>query len=138
MNSASGAFVLDAFALLAFFRDEKAADTVEGLLIACRDGTYKAFLSVVNLGELYYRTAREFGEVRAEEVLNVLGDYAVEVLDLTRAIALSAASLKTVHTVSLADCVAAALAMDLEATLVTGDRDFERFQPRLNVLWLEA
>ena len=55
-------YVLDSFALLAYFGNEPGAETVEQLLRQAQDETVTLHLSLVNLGEVYYITQRERGQ----------------------------------------------------------------------------
>ncbi len=128
--------VLDSYALIAFFRDEPGAEAVVDLLERARAGQTQLMMAVVNLGEVIYRTIREHGVQRAQEVLTDLENYPVEFVDIDRELALSAASLKGAFRISYADCIAAALAMRLDATLVTGDPDFRLLEDRVAVEWL--
>ncbi len=54
-------YVLDSFALLAYFGNEPGAETVEQLLGQAQNQTVTLHLSLVNLGEVYYITQRERG-----------------------------------------------------------------------------
>ncbi len=50
---------LDAFALLAWLKDEPGADLVEGFLNQADSETdFDCFVSLINLGEVYYRLGR--------------------------------------------------------------------------------
>ena len=131
-----GNFVLDSFALLAVFRDEPAADAVLDLLQQARLGEISLVMSVINLGEVIYHTIRERGTERAQGVLADFERYPIEVIDIDRELALAGAELKGLHRISYADCIAAALAERLDATLVTGDRDFRHVEDRVAIEWL--
>jgi len=50
--------------------------------------------------------------------------------------ALKAGELKALHKIPYVDCIAAALALQHRATLVTGDRDFEKLGRHFPVLWI--
>jgi len=128
--------VLDSFALLAYFQDEAAADEVEALLLAAREGRTRLAISVINLGEVFYRTMRQFGIRRAEEVLGRLEEYEIDVVDVDRRLALSAARIKGAHGLGYADCFVAALARRLGGRVVTGDPDFRRVEGMVPVEWL--
>jgi predicted nucleic acid-binding protein len=49
---------------------------------------------------------------------------------------MAAARLKARHTISYADAFAVALAQELGAPVVTGDREFEHVESLVEVLWL--
>ena len=129
-------YVLDSFALLALFRDEVAADTVEDLIrLAQREEAHLA-IATVNLGEVAYRVEREFGFERVQNVLGKIVEFQIDVVDVDRALALMAARYKAIYKMSYADCIATALAQRLEAPLVTGDPDFQQVEHLVSVEWL--
>ena len=127
--------VLDAFALLALFRDEQAAETVQEFLDQARKSQARLVMSVINLGEVFYKTARQSGLERAKAVLAMAKQFPIEFPPVDQDLALAAAELKGAHRISYADCIAAALAQRLGATLVTGDTGFEQIAD-LRVEWL--
>jgi len=129
-------FVLDSFALLAFFQDEPGADAVSDLLLRARKGDARLAITVVNLAEMVYRTLREHGIARAQEVLARIEEYGIEVVEVDRDLALAAAHLKGSYRIAYADCLAAALAQRLDATIVTGDPDFAQVEGLVRVQWL--
>ena len=47
-------YVLDSFALLAYFQAEPGGQMVRAVLEAARDQTATLFLSLMNAGEMYY------------------------------------------------------------------------------------
>jgi predicted nucleic acid-binding protein len=49
---------------------------------------------------------------------------------------INAAKLKSTVSLSYADAFAASLAMELNATLVSGDAEYKPLEPNLKVLWL--
>lgn len=131
-------YVLDAFALLSWLKKEPGADTVVSLLRQANKGQVKLLMCIVNLGEVIYKTLREYGQQRTEEVLVVTQALAIDFIDADRPLALSAAALKGVHRMSYADCFAAALAQRESATVVTGDPDFRQVEQLIPIEWLSA
>ena len=114
--------VLDAQALEAYLCDEPAAAAVEALLMS---GEQK-LMATVNLAELVDRMRRVRGVSSATLVADlVLSGIHFSALDAELAVA--AAELRAIHyhrttcPVSIADCTAAALALDRGACLVTSD-----------------
>jgi len=128
--------VLDAFALMALFRNEPAAARVEALLEKATSGECELFMSVVNLGEVAYTVEIRQGLQAAKEAVAAINQAAIEVVDVDRALALVAARLKATTRVGYADCFAAALAQRLDAAVLTGDPDFRRLEGAVAVEWL--
>jgi PIN domain nuclease of toxin-antitoxin system len=64
-------YVMDSFAMIAFFEDEPGADKVALILKSLMDRKAKAYMSVINWGEIYYNTLREQGMIRHVTQVNV-------------------------------------------------------------------
>ena len=119
-------YVLDAFALLAHFKNEPGARRMGELFAGASAASQDLPISVVNLAEVIYKTIRQFGQERAQQVLGEVRQLPIVVLGVDEQLALDAAVIKGTHRISYADCIAAALAQRLGAILVTGDRGFEQ------------
>lgn len=131
------AYVLDSYALLAHFEDEAGGEQVRKLLKAALAGKTSLFLSVINLGELYYNTLRERGSEQAEEVWFVMEQLPVSLVEADKDMTREAARLKGKHPVAYADCFAAALGMRKRAKIVTGDPEFKKFKDAVAVEWIK-
>ena len=128
--------VLDSSALMAFFEDRGGARTVEVLLGKAAEAKCPLLMSVVNWGEVYYSVWRTRGEGVAGGKLREIAQLPIEIVDADFELTRSAASLKAVHGLPYADCFAAALAGSRKAPLVTSDKDFERIESLLKIVWL--
>jgi uncharacterized protein len=118
----SEAYVLDAWAFLAFLqKEEPAGARVSQLLQEALNETARLFASIVNLGEVYYRVGRTRGQALADETLAELRGLPVTVLPAREDTVQAAARFKIHFAVSYADAFAAAAARQLDAVLVTGD-----------------
>lgn len=117
-------YVLDSFALIAYFEGEKGQEIVKGLFEQAIKGGCELFLSVVNMGEIAYIVERERGLPRAQETLARIDELPISISEVDRGLALSAAHLKARYPMAYADCFAAALAQSKDAALVTGDPEF--------------
>lgn len=136
MTSPPSVYVLDSFALLAFFQDEAGADSMERLLERAQRGEVRLAMTVANLGEVFYRTIRNFGMERAEEVLGRMEEYPIELVDVDRELALRSAYLKGSFRMAYCDCLAAALAQRLGGVIITGDPDFRQVERLVAVEWI--
>jgi ribonuclease VapC len=128
-------FVVDAFALLAMFQAEPGGPRVRDLIQEARKSEVALAMATVNLGEVFYRTVRENGLERAKAVVAMARQFPIDFLPVDENLALVAAEIKGTYRVSYADCIAAALAQRLGATLVTGDEGFRQI-PDLQIEWL--
>lgn len=129
-------YVLDSYALLAYFQAEPGGSAVRALLEGARDQTATLTLSLMNAGERYYIMHRQQGSERAEAMLDDLRALPITFAPATEERIFAAARLKAEHAMSYADAFAAGLAMELGATLVTGDPEFRSVEARLAVMWL--
>jgi len=129
-------YVMDSFAMIAFFEDEPGADEVAEILDALMDRKAKAFMSVVNWGEIYYNTMREQGIEEAENVLTQFNKYPIQLIEADKKLTYEAAKLKARYNIAYADCFAAALSSRLKALLVTGDPEFEKLEDEISIEWI--
>ena len=131
--------LLDAWAALAWLRGEgEAASQMRRLLLSARRGTLQLIMSVINLGEVYYRIAKVSDESNARQVLDRFRLTPVVVVPVENQLVFQAASLKARYPISYADAFAAALAIERGARLVTGDPDFQPLEVAklLKIQWL--
>lgn len=129
-------YVLDSYALIAYFEDEPGADWVAQILRQLTRGKAEGYMSVVNWGEVYYNIMREDGVSEADRVILQLDKYPIRVVEVNRDSAYEAAKLKGKYRIAYADCFAAALSIKLNASLVTGDSEFKKLKERISIQWI--
>lgn len=114
--------VLDAWAILALLQgEEPAASVVAELLATAGHNKVKVYISLINLGEVFYSIGKRKGEEAARETLEELYHLPIVVSPAEHDLVLKAATLKIHHPLSYADAFAVALAQSLDAPVVTGD-----------------
>jgi predicted nucleic acid-binding protein len=128
--------VLDSFALIAYFRDEPGAETMEGLLVSAGKKDSPLLMTDVNYAEVKYSILKKDGAEAWGEAAKVLEGLPIDFHSTTRALADAAADFKARHKLSLADAFAAALAKERKAELVTGDPEFKPLEKEIKVQWL--
>ena len=128
--------VLDSFALLRLFRDEKGADTVAQLLEEAGRLKRRVLMTELNYAEVQYIVRRKDGDDVWEKVARELSAISIEFIPVGRELANAAAEIKSRFALSLADAFAAVLAELLDAQLVTGDPEFKPLKKELKILWL--
>ena len=129
-------YVLDSFAVLAYFQAEIGGAKVKTILKEASSGKAVAFLSVLNLGEIIYITERRLGSDTAESILGDILRLPVQLAEADMERVLAAAHIKAHHAVSYADAFVVSLAQELNATIVTADPEFKTVQSLVNILWL--
>ncbi len=118
-------FVLDSYAMLAFFRNEKGRDKVERLLNEAVANKHELYMTCINAGEVYYMTCRKESVVKADIVWKALQQFPIHIVEIDLAFTLKAAKIKAANKLSYADAFAAVLTITKKATLITGDREFD-------------
>ncbi|WDN88223.1 hypothetical protein BuS5_01199 [Desulfosarcina sp. BuS5] len=131
-------YVMDSFAMIAFFEDEPGAEKVALILKSIMDRKAKAYMSVINWGEIYYNTLREQGVETAEKVVGQLKQYPIEIVDADQKLIYEAAKLKGSYKIAYADCFAAALSYRLKGVVVTGDPEFKKLGDKYSIQWLKT
>jgi predicted nucleic acid-binding protein len=136
LKSSTKIYVLDANAILDYVQDGPGGATVERLLReVSREGS-ALIISVINMGEAFYYLWRNKGEQKARQTMDELALLPIQIIPVDLSQALKAGELKVIHKLPYADGIAAALALQRRATLVTADRDFEKLGRHFPVLWL--
>ena len=111
--------ILDACAIIAYIRKEEGATIVETLLIEKKSLCY---VHALNICEVYYDILRVDGEAVARAAIADIESAGVVIVEtIERELWQLASQLKARNRLSLADCIALALAMRLQAELLTSD-----------------
>jgi hypothetical protein len=100
---------------MAWLQDEPGAALVEEHLLAARKADDQAcFISIINLGEVYYWVARKRGEAEADRLWRHVGRRIVPLtrIDATRRRVREAAALKGRYPIAYADAFALQLAKE--------------------------
>ena len=130
-------YILDAYAVVAWLEKEKGYLRVVELLGKAHKKELKLAMSVVNFGEVFYRTAKMHGIEEAKRVEGRLRILPIEIIaPLEERLVMHAAYLKAQYPISYVDAFAAALTEQEKATLLTGDPDFKRVEKKIKIEWL--
>jgi predicted nucleic acid-binding protein len=128
--------VLDSSALVAHFASEPGGEVVRDLLREARRRKVTLSISAVNLGEAIYVAARKRGAAGTESLVRWLPQLPLTVSAAEKDDAVAAANLKIKHHLPYADCFVAALALRLQAAVITSDRHFETVADMMPVRWI--
>jgi len=131
-------FVMDSFAMIAYFENEPGAEKVAEILGLLMDQKAKGFMSIINWGEIYYCTMRIQGIEGAENVLTQFDKYPIQLMEADRELTYEAAKFKAKYKIAYADCFAAALSLKLNAPVVTGDPEFKKLKDQISIQWIET
>ena len=129
--------VLDSFALIAYFRDEPGAETMENLLVTAGKKDSPLHMTDVNYAEVKYSIVKKDGAEAWEEAAKILQGLPIDFHSTTRTLADTAADFKARFKISLANAFAAALAKEKRAELVTRDAELKALEKEIKVSWLK-
>ena len=129
-------YVLDASAVLSLLTGEPGAGRIEQLMREADRVHAPLLVSVANWGEVFYLSWQRHGEQSAREALDDLSRLPIRIVPLDLTQALRAGEIKALHKIPYVDCLAAALAILQQATLVTSDHDFDKLGRHFPVLWI--
>lgn len=118
-------FVMDSYAMLAYFRNERGGEKVEQILNEAAEGKHSLYMTCINAGEVYYMAHRKDGAEKAVLVWKALCQFPITITDADSAFTLKASNIKARYKLSFADAFAAALSISKKATLLTGDDEFD-------------
>ena len=130
----SSHFVLDAWAVIAFLQGEEPAGyRVRKLIESAQERAARLFISIINVGEVYYRIGKLRNPKEADSVLKDLSLLPIEIMSVDDDTVLAAARLKMAHALSYADAFAAVTAQQKDAVLLTGDPELIELKRVLRV-----
>jgi predicted nucleic acid-binding protein len=129
--------LFDAFPLLCWFQEEPGHTIVGKLLDEAEENKIEIFMSIINLGEVYYRTCRIIGQKEAEEILKKVRLLPIQIISASDTIVLEAARIKGRYPISYADAFAVAAAVQKKAVVVTSDPEYKKVEKLIKILWLK-
>lgn len=131
--------VFDSSAVLALLFDEPAAEQVEQILAQAVDQSREVYISAVNWTEVLYRAQQIQGEAGVKAAKQFEHETTLSVKEIDKELAELAAQLKASYRLSIGDAYCAALAKQMKAVLVTGDREFEPLEGHFKkIVWLNG
>jgi predicted nucleic acid-binding protein len=121
--------VLDSWILLGWLKDQEPRSAAMELLWSdARDRQSRLLMDIVNVGEVYYLTAKAKDVETAEWVLSELQRMPLEIHPAFDPLVIGAARFKARFPISYAGAFAAATAAATGAVLVTGDPEMRRLE----------
>jgi predicted nucleic acid-binding protein len=129
-------YVLDANAALDFLEGGPGLPRLKPLFKGALERQNTVLMSVANLGEVFYHVCEQHGDERAQKAIGELVLLSVQPIAVDLDQAIRAGKIKARHKIPYVDCLAAALAALRQATLVTGDHDFEKLGRHADILWI--
>jgi len=128
--------VLDSFALIAFLGKERGYEKVRDLLREASATGQPVLMNEINIGEVYYVTAKERSVEQAEAFLHLLETLPIRPLSNTFVQVMEAARLKARFPIAYADAFAVGTAVREAARLVTGDPELRVVAGVVEIHWI--
>lgn len=128
--------VLDSHAVLAYLLAERGSRSVEVLLEKATLARKKVLIAAPNWAEIRYQVERKQGESGWQQIRTALLGLPLEIVAADQKLAEIAGKIKASRKMSLADCFAAALAMDRRGDVYTGDPEFREVEAEVRVVWI--
>jgi predicted nucleic acid-binding protein len=132
-------FVLDSYAVIGYLENESFSGRIQELLTNAKKGDPRLYFHAIHLGEVFYITLREQGQTLADLAYSRIKALPLKVVDhIDERLLLQAATLKANHSISYADCFAAAMAIINKCPLLTGDPEFKSLEKEglITIEWL--
>ena len=136
MAKKAKAYVLDSWAVIAYLEDEPSGEHIEDLIATAHEEQIPIYMSVINVGEVWYTFAREISEEEANASVKTLRDLRIQFEDANWELTQEAALFKSKNKMSYADAFAAALAKLKKADLITGDNEFKPLDGEIKISWV--
>jgi predicted nucleic acid-binding protein len=117
-------FLFDSFAWLVFFKKEGGYMKVAAIL---KDPRHNIFTTAANLYEVYYRLAQDCGHSALEIALPFIKTKS-QVIPIDAGLAESAGEIRLKYGLSAIDSFTYSAAQNIDASVVTGDKDFSKLK----------
>lgn len=130
------ALVSDTWAVLTYLEDEPSAQQIADGIAIAHEERLLIYMTVVNVGEVWYTIAREISEEDANRIVRELRGLRIQFENVDWELTQEAAWFKSQNKLSYADCYAAALAKVKKAELVTGDKEFKPLEGQIEIAWV--
>lgn len=131
------AYILDAFAFMAYIQGEPSAQNVKKILEDAKQNKCHVYISIINVGEILYNVERNKGMASAQDILTLLQDLPIEILPADNQTVLAAAHIKANYPISYADAFVVVAAQKINGIIMTGDPEFEEVTELAQIEWLK-
>ncbi|HEC62477.1 MAG TPA: PIN domain-containing protein [bacterium] len=115
---------------------EAGSEEVSRLQRKAQDGQVELLMKWVNVAGVAHIVGRRWGKKRLNQVFATLKAAKIENVTVEGELALAAPHIKAEHPIAFADASVAALAVSVEANLVTGDPEFKVLDDTVSIHWL--
>jgi predicted nucleic acid-binding protein len=136
-------YVLDACALIALLKKEEGADKIRDILKETKAGTSAVYMSIVNLIEVHYGFTKALGQKPALKILEKIHNLPIQIIDTVNndvfeeTVRIRSTYNRTNGSISLADAIGLATAINLKGVFVSSDGEFlePEFKEHAPIFW---
>ncbi len=129
-------YVLDSNALLCFLQKEKSWPVVAEILKEYVSGKVDLIMSVINYGEFLYVVKTRSTLATYQQISTQFEMLGIEFIDVDLTQAQQAADYKSQGGIAYPDCFVLTLAKMYQATILTGDKEFAKFEKDFKIQWV--
>lgn len=127
--------ILDSSAILAMFFKEKNWSRVKKILQNVTVKKKEVFVSLLSVGEVYYKIWDRRGEEDAKKVLALLKRWPVKIVGIEEEVIIEAAGFKR-QGLAFVDSIIAATTDYYQGILITADYDFKILAKKIKIIWI--
>jgi len=135
MTQKNSIYVLDSSSLLCLFKGEKEANFIEKILEKSKNKKVNLYMPSIQYGEILYITQREFGIEKKNEIQDILDNLPIKIFEIDKKLSIEAAKFKAQGGISYPDCFVIAIAIKLNAKIITKDKEFKKFEKQVSIQW---
>jgi uncharacterized protein len=136
MSKIGDKYVLDSYALIAYFLGEAKSVLVKDLIKDALEDQTNLYMSIINVGEIYYVVYKSLSKTKACDILQDIHRLPIKLYEANEKLVMKSAEIKAIYPISYADSFVASLAREINASIVTGDPEFRSLEKEINIVWL--
>lgn len=129
-------YIIDSFAVLKLIKKEDGYQKVAKIIEKAKLNEVKLIISSINFGEVLYRLTQLKGQEYFEKIEQVIRVLPIKIVEVETNDVINSAKLKSRGGISYADCFAINLAQKTGGIILTGDKEFEKFQEEVKIEWV--
>jgi|688.fasta_scaffold31784_9 predicted nucleic acid-binding protein len=129
-------YILDSNAVVAYFQKEKSWQKVQTILAMGLTGQAKILMSSINFGEYLYTIHSKVSEKEYKNNMKRFEALEINLINPDLEQVYQAVEFKNCGGIAYCDCFVLALAKKHKATIVTGDKEFKKFEKDFRIEWL--
>ena len=121
-------YIIDSFAVLKLIKKEEGYQKIVKIIQKANQNQVKLLISNINFGEILYRLTQIKGQEYFEKIEQIIRALPIKIVEIETNDVTNLAKLKSRGRISYTDCFTITLAQKTEAVVLTGNKEFEKFQ----------